>query len=130
MSIRKIVGNNHQYGMDRLRLIGLSIKEEGGKSLLSPEGLWIAPANPEGEVYLTLKKGVSHSVTLPHIINVTRNAILVSIAPEIAVLCNSISFPSLLSSGFEGNITVNLRPREDVIINNEFIKLSVLEVAP
>jgi hypothetical protein len=124
--IRKINKGNKQYGIDRLKLIGLTIEHEEGSLELTPEGPIISPL--EGEEPITLKKGISHSIVLPHYIKVSRNAVMVSISPEVTKECNSISFPTLLSSGFEGQLTINLRARQDIEITEDFIKLSVVTV--
>lgn len=121
--IRKINKGNKQYGIGRLKLIGLTIEDvhEDDIQLVEEGALLILEKE--------LKKGTTYSITLPHHLTVKRNAILVSISPEVAEKCNSISAPTLLRNGFDGYITVNLRPREDFTLPDDFVLLSVVDVA-
>jgi len=116
-----------EYGMERLRLLGLLI--EGGETQLAEDGLWLRPEFSEEVGSLVLEKGKLHTIHLPHHIVIRRNLVDMYINPELMDKIELRSPLTKLSVGFEGKLVVRIKALEELNIVN-LLKLNVIPVRP
>lgn len=125
--IKKIPGGQFHHRVTKVRQLGLQI--ENGEYDVNDLGAVLLVRGNTKEGKKRLKAGTTYNISLPHEIKVVRNAIVVSLPPEIAAACSSYSIPTFLHVGWEGKLEVSLTIKENDIDVSELIQLSIVEIS-
>jgi hypothetical protein len=119
LSIRKIILTGFEDASRICLLRGLAITE-GEVSYTKDSAILHHP--------LQLDKGRVYTIELPHFIKVDKGVILVALHDEILPFLSSALFPTTLSVGYNGRITVNLKARESGLVDR-ILKLHMVELS-